>query len=579
MNAAGKKIVLTAPDTDFTDFYNNPIWPFFFFSVSRYAFGGLFNAFLKGGRQEVLPDGRARLAPYGLRKIEAALLENGFDENDIATVPPKSLPKFVGEKTKVIGITAMNTNGLTYCDQTFTALVGFGSDSYNSYKFRSLMFNKALRTTTAPKILGGAGAWQVQGEYCRKYFGIDTVVLGEGENAVAPLFQQAIDGKSLPPLVTGTPIRDADKIPCIHNGSIYGTVEISRGCGRNCQFCTPTKRLRRDIPLSTIEQEIRVNFRTRKNEPGCDPRDRTARIMTPTGMKLKVDLDQQQERMIFLATEDIMLYQCHDPGFRPNTEAILKLVKLFVDLGVECFQPSHISLAAVAASPETLVKMTELLSYQDKFGSKQVRGIVKYPTTQKYIGVETGLETGSPRIIEKYMRGKCLPFKPAQWPEIVVQAMGILNDNFWFPWTSLMTGMPYETDKDAIATLELLDDLKFAKTFFAPMFFTALGDSVLHKKRSANLNSLTDLQKEIFIRCWEHNVNLYRYGWSRPPQKYLIPLSAGFFYNLYYRWRRDRKFFGRFLNKISIMPLRTTSTETLRAPLSKKRQGIAISAK
>ncbi len=69
------------------------------------------------------------------------------------------------------------------------------------------------------------------------------------------------------------------------------------------------------------------------------------------------------------------------------------------------------------------------------------------------------------------MRGKCLPFKPAQWPEIVVQAMGILNDNLWFPWTSLMTGMPYETDADAIATLELLDDLKFAKTFYAPMFF------------------------------------------------------------------------------------------------------------
>ncbi len=576
MDAAGKKVVLTAPDTDFTDFYNNPIWPFFFFSVSRYAFGGLINWVVKGGKQEVLSDGRARLAPYGLRKVEAALLENGFDENDIATVPPKSLSKFVGNKTKVIGITAMNTNGLTYCDQTFTALVGFGSDSYNSYKFRSLMFDKTMRNTKAKKILGGAGAWQVQGAYCRKYFNIDTIVMGEGENVVAPLFQQAIEGKPLPPIVTGTPIRDADKIPCIRNGTIYGTVEISRGCGRNCQFCTPTKRLRRDIPLSTIEQEIRINFRTRKNKPTSDP---NARIMTPVGSKTKADLDRQQERMIFLATEDIMLYQCHSPDFMPNTEAILKLVKLFVDLGVESFQPSHISLAAVAASPDTLVKMTELLSYQDKSGRKQVRGIVHYPTTQKYIGVETGLETGSPRIIEKYMRGKCLPFKPEQWPEIVVQAMGILNDNLWFPWASLMTGMPYETDKDAIATLELLDDLKFAKTFYAPMFFTALGDSVLHKKRSANLKSLTDLQKEIFIRCWEHNVNLYRYGWNRPPQKYLIPFSAGFFYNLYYRWRRDRKFFGRFINKISMMPLRTEPTETVRARLTKKRQGITVSAK
>ncbi|OLS13823.1 MAG: radical SAM protein [Promethearchaeota archaeon CR_4] len=303
---------------------------------------------MKGGKQEILPDGRARLAPYGLRKIEATLIENGFDENDIATVPPMSLSKFIGENTKVVGITAMNTNGLTYCDQTFTALVGFGSDSYNSYKFRSLMFDKALRSTRAKKILGGAGAWQVQGAYCRDYFGIDTIVMGEGENVVVPLFQQACEGKTLPPLVEGTPIRDETKIPCIHNGSIYGTVEISRGCGRNCQFCSPTKRLRRDIPLTTIEQEVKVNFRTRKNE-GAPNRERT--IFTPTGHKKKGQLDQQQERMIFLTTEDIMLYQCRSPDFLPNTEAILKLIKLLVDLGVETFQPSHISLAAVAASP------------------------------------------------------------------------------------------------------------------------------------------------------------------------------------------------------------------------------------
>jgi len=63
-------------------------------------------------------------------------------------------------------------------------------------------------------------------------------------------------------------------------------------------------------------------------------------------------------------------------------------------------------------------------------------------------------------------------------------------------------GMPYETDKDAIATLELLDDLKFAKTFYAPMFFTALGVVSSTRSDPRILKSLTDLQKEIFIRCW-----------------------------------------------------------------------------
>ncbi|OLS13824.1 MAG: radical SAM protein [Promethearchaeota archaeon CR_4] len=184
----------------------------------------------------------------------------------------------------------------------------------------------------------------------------------------------------------------------------------------------------------------------------------------------------------------------------------------------------------------------------------QVRGIFKYPRKEKYIGVETGLETGSPRIIGKFMRGKCLPFKPEQWPEIVVQAMGILNDNHWFPWTSLMIGMPYETDEDAMVTLELLDDLKFAKTFYAPMFFTALGDTVLHKKRTANLKILSDLQKEIFIRCWKHNLSLYRFGWDEGFRKYMIPITCSIFYNLYYRWRSDRKFFERFVKNLAMLP-------------------------
>ena len=34
-------------------------------------------------------DGTAMFAPYGLRKVEAALINYGFDSNDIATVQPE----------------------------------------------------------------------------------------------------------------------------------------------------------------------------------------------------------------------------------------------------------------------------------------------------------------------------------------------------------------------------------------------------------------------------------------------------------------------------------------------------------
>ncbi|NMC03573.1 MAG: hypothetical protein GYA24_00100, partial [Candidatus Lokiarchaeota archaeon] len=260
LREGGYPIVLTAPDTDFTDFYNNPIWPFFFFSVSKYAFGGLFTRFMKNKMDEVLPDGQARLAPYGLRKMEAALVESGIDGNDIVTVHPRYLKRYTGPRTRVVGISAMNTNGLTYCDQTFTALMGFGSDSYNSYRFRTLMLDKHVHPPNARVILGGAGAWQVRNKYCHDRFGIDTVVLGEGEVVFPRLVHDALQGKPLPAVVNGEALADAAIIPCIRRASIYGIVEISRGCGRACQFCSPTKRLRRDIPLSTIEKEVRINM-------------------------------------------------------------------------------------------------------------------------------------------------------------------------------------------------------------------------------------------------------------------------------------------------------------------------------
>jgi len=255
--------------------------------------------------------------------------------------------------------------------------------------------------------------------------------------------------------------------------------------------------------------------------------------------------------MIFLATEDILLYQCHSPKFLPNTDAILQLVNMMVDMGVETFQPAHIALAGAASSPETIVKMTEALTRTTKQGNSLVRGFVHYGK-HKYIGVETGMETGSPRIIQKYMRGKCLPFTPEEWSDVVVQAFGILNDNYWFPFSSLMIGMPDETDDDAIKTLELIDRLKTAKTFFAPMLFTALGDCVLRKNRSANLSALSDTQRQIFIECWRHNVALFIDKVPPAVLHFVIPYFSGMIYSLYYRWRKDHKFFKKFFTRMAL---------------------------
>ena len=78
---SGVKIVLTASATEMSDFLNNPFVAF----AGGFAKGPMPLWFLR--RTLYPPAGqnngveRAKAAPYGLRKVEALLLENGFDES------------------------------------------------------------------------------------------------------------------------------------------------------------------------------------------------------------------------------------------------------------------------------------------------------------------------------------------------------------------------------------------------------------------------------------------------------------------------------------------------------------------
>ncbi len=46
-----------------------------------------------------------------------------------------------------------------------------------------------------------------------------------------------------------------EDMPAITHSAVHGEVEISKGCGRNCQFCTPTVQRKTDVPLDVILKE------------------------------------------------------------------------------------------------------------------------------------------------------------------------------------------------------------------------------------------------------------------------------------------------------------------------------------
>jgi radical SAM superfamily enzyme YgiQ (UPF0313 family) len=464
----GTKIVLTSSATEMSDYHNSPFIAF----VAGFAKGPAPLWFL---RRYLYPpvesnsDGRAKYAPYGLRKVEALLLENGFSESDIAVVHPSNLSDFVGPNTKVVGISSMDPTGMGYVSKTYSSLVG-GGEPMNAVEFEALVKHSSIQRYNPKIIVGGYGSWQLERKKVAEKYGIDHILIGGDAETIIDVFDKAVNREPLPRVVHSKNGSIDQEMPLIKHAAIHGGIEISKGCGRNCQFCTPTMQIKCDVPLDKIMKEVEVTVR-------------------------------EGASRVTLITEDLFLYGAKDKSFIPDKNAVLSLVKSVADYpGVKAIQPSHMSLAPVVRDPSMIQDVAEILIEHSWYshGDKPI------------VTSETGIETGSVRLMKKYMAGKALPFKPEQWKEVVTQAFGILNDNSWCPLATLIVGLPDEKEEDVVDTLELMDDLKGYDAFYVPLFFVPLENCLLMNKRGAELDSLSKTRWEFLIRCWQYNIRIWR---------------------------------------------------------------------
>lgn len=468
----GRKIVLTASATEMSDFLNNPFIAF----AGGFGKGPFPLSYVRKTlypHHPPLPDGQASYAPYGLRKVEAMLLEGGFSPDDIAVANPEDLDKFIGPNTKVVGISSMDPTGMGYVSKTYSSIVG-GGEPMNRIEFRKLIQHPAIKKYKPKIIVGGYGSWQLERQNVSRAYGVDCVVMGGRPGPIVELFKKAVNGEPLPRIARADETLDNwdynEEMPLTKRVALHGAVEISKGCGRNCQFCTPTMQHKVDIPLEKIMKEVALS-----TAQGSDH--------------------------ITLITEDLFLYGAKDVKFIPNREAVVKLCKSVADHpGVKSIQAAHMSLAPVCYDPQMIEELAEILIEKSwySFGKRPI------------ITAETGIETGSPRLMKKYMAGKMLPYKPEEWQDVVTNAFGILNDNDWYPLATLIIGLPDEKEEDMLQTLELMDKLKGYNAFYVPLFFVPLENCVLMKQKGAELNSLNKARWDFFIKCWEYNIKIWK---------------------------------------------------------------------
>ena len=295
--------------------------------------------------------------------------------------------------------------------------------------------------------------------------------MGEGDVTGPEVLRKLVEGgESLPEVVEGEQA-DVDEISSIMKPSIYGAVEVSRGCGRGCAFCTPTMQRRRNMSIEKIMCEVELNVSHGVHD-------------------------------VLLVTEDVLMYGCEKSDFAPNRSAVKSLFEAILSIkGVQNIQVTHANLASVNSDKVLTRKVAEILTEKSKYS---LQG-------KKVATVEVGIETGSPRLFQKYMSGKCKPFKPNEWPNIVLSSLSFMQDCDWIALATILIGLPSETDEDVSQNIKLIESIESMglKTFIVPLIFVPLGTCNLKCAALKSFEDLSEQQIDLFALAWEHNIKFW----------------------------------------------------------------------
>ena len=450
-------------------------------------------------------NGLADFAPYGLRKVEAALVRDGYSREDVVVAHPDQIEKFIGPGTEVVGTYEMDPLGMGPVTMTFT--YGRKQMSFDEFYSRELHLRikaaKEKNGSNAKVVAGASGTWQYNYDPSKiEEYGLYGIVEGD-MGGIGPEMDGA-GGKFFDALINGdmeivNPFKknkfkveikefnrenrkyhgrfihyheepSVDEIPTIINPSMHGMVEVMRGCGRGCKFCDVTLRPLRYYPVEKVQEEIRIN-------------------MKYGGAK-----------NAWIHSDDIFVYGMNPrttKNMQPNREALEELFKGIMATGIEHTNPTHGTLAGAIADEKLLPNISQTIR----------------ASPDNHIGIQCGFETGSIRLIEKYADRKLAPFKPSEWHWVVKSAVKTLNENYWVPAFTLIMGLDNnETPEDSWDTIQLIHELETeqpdSKFTTTPLTFVPIG--LLEKSDFYDIGNSMDAPKlGVMYKTWQHN---FRHG-------------------------------------------------------------------
>ena len=373
---------------------------------------------------------QAAKAPLGLRRIEATLIRNGHPPQDVAIVPPERLPQAIGAATRIVLVSSGDPLGLGMNNSTMSAIAG--GKPYTQVWFERMLLELKELKTDLPRlkvIVGGPGAWQIeQNDDERRRLGIDAVFCGYAEKSLTQVVAELLNNGS-PKTVFSANRVPAESVPELLGPTSMGVVEISRGCGLGCDFCTLRAEPMVHLPIEQIAHDVEANVRSGVTS-------------------------------VCLVSEDLLRYGSENAKPDPNRLiAMLRAVRRVN--GLRIIQTDHVNVSSVAQFPEAKLR--------------EVHRAITDGVRHDYLWVNVGVESANGKLLQANgCAGKVRPFRTEEWGNICRQAIRRLVDAGFIPMVSLIFGMPGESEDDVRETLALVEEFQDERVMIFPLFFAPI---------------------------------------------------------------------------------------------------------
>jgi len=402
--------------------------------------------------------GRARTAPLGLRRVEAALLDSSaLGPDDVAVTTPQAVGRLLGPWTRVVGVSSSDPLGHGMSNTTTRA---FSSGSLYTRLWTDRLMRRlaeARRRFGFRIAAGGAGAWQyVHHPADAARHGIDTVLEGYVEGEGPARLMAMVRGEE-PPAHVRCRATAAGSARPIRGPSTMGVVELSRGCGNGCRFCLMADRRMEHLAEDTILADVETNV--------------------AAGAQALVS-----------SSEDFFRYGAE--GRRVRFERLRGLL--------ERMQPVRRgALVQIGHANITSVLQLEVADLAE------IRRLLAPDPDARHLWVNLGLESASGRLVAANGPGKIAPFDPDDWEAMALDAADRLRRGGFFPLFSVILGLPGETPDDLARTRRLVRRLDEGPAAVFPVFHEPVRPD--RDGPAFALDDMTRRHLDLYAACYEIN--------------------------------------------------------------------------